>query len=220
MFFFFSFGDLLLELYGLKLLTSKGVYEPSEDSFLAIEALSKVISEIGQGRHNVSVLDMGCGTGIIGLYAAKSEKVGNVLLVDKNEEAVSIARRNIILNNLESKAKALQSDLFSSVSGVFEILVFNAPYLREEEGEPKEEAEMLSGGKEGVELSLRFLEEAREHLDKKSSLILTSSASNLELLEKGISNLGYALSGKISKSFFMEEIYAFILSSKRQGPRI
>ena len=115
----------------------------------------------------------------------------------------------------------MQSDLFSSVSGVFEILVFNAPYLREEEGEPKEEAEMLSGGKEGVELSLRFLEEAREHLDKKSSLILTaSSASNLELLEKGISNLGYALSGKISKSFFMEEIYAFILSSKRQGPRI
>ncbi|MGC8547510.1 MAG: HemK2/MTQ2 family protein methyltransferase [Candidatus Micrarchaeia archaeon] len=204
----------MLELYGLRIKTNDKVYEPAEDSFLALKAMSKAISELRDNAH-ASVLDMGCGTGLIGLYAAKSRLVEKALLADKSGIAVKLAEENIALNKLESKAKAIRSDLFSSITGFFDIIVFNAPYLKAEEGEPKEEAEMLSGGKEGVELSVRFLKEAKKHMKQDAvTILVTSSLSNMEILYNSISNLGYSIKGKISEHFFFEEITAITLQNK------
>ncbi len=203
----------LLELYGLRIKTNDKVYEPAEDSFLALKALSTAISEL-RGDAHASVLDMGCGTGLIGLYAAKSRLVEKALLADKSGIAVKLAEENIALNKLESKAKAIRSDLFSNITGFFDIIVFNAPYLKAEEGEPREEAEMLSGGKEGVELSIRFLKEAKKHMKQGAlAILVASSLSNMKLLYGSISKLGYSIKGKISERFFFEEITAITLQN-------
>jgi len=203
----------LLELYGLRIKTNDKVYEPAEDSFLALKALSTAISEL-RGDAHASVLDMGCGTGLIGLYAAKSRLVEKALLADKSDIAVKLAEENIALNKLESKAKAIRSDLFSNITGFFDIIVFNAPYLKAEEGEPREEAEMLSGGKEGVELSIRFLKEAKKHMKQGAlAILVASSLSNMKLLYGSISKLGYSIKGKISERFFFEEITAITLQN-------
>ncbi|MGC8628900.1 MAG: HemK2/MTQ2 family protein methyltransferase [Candidatus Micrarchaeia archaeon] len=201
----------LLELYGLKLNTSEQVYEPAEDTFLGIEALEKAIT-LSKSK-NLKMLDMGCGTGIIGLYASSKPEISDVVLADINPVAVALAKENIQANSVE-KAHAVESDLFSNIDGIFDILAFNAPYLREEQERNKDpyESLMVSGGEEGVEVSIKFIDEAEKHVHKGSLVIITaSSLSNLDKLDEAIRKHGYVVSEKLARHYFFEDIIAMIL---------
>ncbi|MEM3240960.1 MAG: methyltransferase [Candidatus Micrarchaeaceae archaeon] len=202
----------LYKFNGIILNTIDKAYEPEDDTFLVIEALNKCLNEMEKsGIKEIRVLDMGTGTGIIGLFAAKSSVVSKVVLVDKSDDAVAIAKENTALNNkLKQKCTVIKSDLFENVNGYFEIIAFNAPYLRRDPKEPVHEAEMLSGGDEGVELSLEFLKEAKSHLTPNGAVVLSASSfGNLEKLLKQANNYGYVLKAKIAKHVFFEDIIAF-----------
>lgn len=71
-------------------------------------------------------LDMGSGTGIQGIVAAK--KGCTVTFADKNPEAVKCSRLNAKLNGVHGTF--VVSDLFSDVKGKFNTIVFDPPYLR------------------------------------------------------------------------------------------
>jgi len=131
----------------IKIEVDEGVYPPSEDSYLLLQYL-----DIGKEK----MLEIGTGTGIIALHAAK--KGADVTAVDKNGKAVSNALRNAKANGINMTVK--QSDLFSNVDGRFDVIVFNPPYLPSEETE-----EAWEGGREGIEIAERFLSEAPEHLN-------------------------------------------------------
>ena len=73
------------------------------------------------------VLDWGTGYGIIGLAASKLAKEGQVEMIDINERAVGLAKKNIEANNIPN-AKAYQSNGFENVKGVFDIIVSNPPF--------------------------------------------------------------------------------------------
>ncbi|RLI28489.1 MAG: hypothetical protein DRO46_03920, partial [Candidatus Hecatellales archaeon] len=79
------------------------VYEPSDDSFLLAESL-KV-------RKGERVLDLGCGSGFLGLLAAA--RGSSVVAVDINPEAIRATRENAEANGLASRVEARQGDLFS-----------------------------------------------------------------------------------------------------------
>ena len=87
-------------------------------------------------RSNVSltVLDMGCGTGFLGLIAATHKNVTEVFLCDINKSAVSLAERIFNLNKEKISAQChfMQSDLFSNVpkEKAFDALVFNTTSRR------------------------------------------------------------------------------------------
>ena len=100
----------------IKIKVNCGVYPPSEDSYLLIECI-----DVGKEK----VLEIGTGTGIIALHAAKNGAV--VTTVDKNQKAVKNARGNAEKNGINIDIK--QSDLFSSVDGMFDVIIFNPPYL-------------------------------------------------------------------------------------------
>ncbi len=82
------------------------IYEPQEDSFL----LEKQVKKYALGR----VLDLGTGSGIQALAAAKNKLVWEVVAVDINPDAVNFVGERA--NNSESKKiRTLVSDLFSKV---------------------------------------------------------------------------------------------------------
>ncbi len=195
--------------FGIEIKLDSRVYEPAEDTELAMTALSRLLEQSAGG---LRVLDMGCGTGIIGIFAAKSEKTRQVVLADISEAAVELARENVLHAGVEKKARVIRSNLFSNVQGVFDIIVFNAPYLPEDPEESPEEAMMLSGGREGVELSIRFLMEALHHLKSHSYTVLVSSSlSNQKLLQETYKKFGYTPEFEIRKHIFFEEITATVL---------
>ena len=118
----------------LDISVATSVYIPAEDSFLLADYASKQ-----KGR----ILEIGCGSGIVSLSAAAANRANEVIGVDINPAAVECATKNAEKNHLKN-CKFLQSDLFANVSGKFNVILFNPPYL------PTTEAERLPGKDENA----------------------------------------------------------------------
>jgi 16S rRNA (guanine1207-N2)-methyltransferase len=75
------------------------------------------------------VLDLGCGTGLAGLVAARRAPEGQVILVDADIRAVRSARRTLEANGIEN-ARALLSDGSSVLNGCepFDVVIANPPF--------------------------------------------------------------------------------------------
>ncbi|GEN35286.1 class I SAM-dependent methyltransferase [Aneurinibacillus danicus] len=106
-----------------RFITDRGVFSKNRIDFgsvLLIEAM-----EIKDG---MDVLDVGCGYGPIGMAAATLSPSGNVLMVDVNERAVSLANRNISLNAIQN-AQAIVSDRLTAVPSdrKFDVILTNPP---------------------------------------------------------------------------------------------
>ncbi len=134
------------------------IYEPQEDSFL----LQKYVRKYAFGK----VLDMGTGSGIQAVTAR--EQGAEVLAVDIDLESVERVRKLGI--------KAVVSDLFSHVHGMFDVIIFNPPYLPEDEDEDEASRRVTTGGKMGYELLERFLSDAKKHLNEGGKILLVCSS--------------------------------------------
>lgn len=182
---------------------SPEVYSPSDDSFL----LLKVV-EVEEGQR---LLDMGCGTGLIGLHAAKMGAV--VTASDINPHALDCVRRSAAKNNL--KIDIVRSDLFENIVGEFDVISFNPPYLPGESRSTSWVERSWSGGDEGNEASLRFLEQAWRHLAPGGRIyMIASSLGGLRSILK-VSRDRYDAEMLEERHMFFESIYAYRLVPKR-----
>ncbi len=149
--------------YGIRLELHPDVYEPAEDTFLLAETV-----EVNPGE---MALDVGTGTGIIALLMARKAK--RVLGVDVNPKALELAKKNALLNGIRNVEFRL-SDLFENVSGRFDVIAFNAPYLPGEQEEVIDLA--LVGGERGREIIDRFIREVPDYLTEKGRVYLVQSS--------------------------------------------
>ena len=116
------------------------------------------------------VLDMGCGSGVIGLSLAAARPDWQVTLADVSGDALELAAENA--KALETgNATFVQSDLFASIPGTFGGIVANLPYVPEaDRGSLSREvlhdpALALFSGDEGLDLIRRFIPEAWDRLE-------------------------------------------------------
>jgi release factor glutamine methyltransferase len=80
-------------------------------------------------RPGMRVLDMGTGSGIVGLRAATAG--ATVVAVDINPAAARCARINALLNGVEDRMTVREGDLFEPVAGErFDLVAFNPPFYR------------------------------------------------------------------------------------------
>ncbi|WP_297089740.1 HemK2/MTQ2 family protein methyltransferase [Thermococcus sp.] len=180
--------------YGIKLRLHPQVYEPAEDTFLLAENLAVKGGEVA--------LDVGTGTGLIALLMARKARF--VLGVDINPLAVELARENARLNGIKNVEFRL-SDLFENVSGKFDAITFNAPYLP---GEPEEPIDLaLVGGKTGREVLDRFIKEVPEYLNPGGVVqIVQSSITGVEKTLKLLEKAGLAAKVAAKRHVFFEDI--------------
>lgn len=164
------------------------VYSPAEDTYL----LASVLPDDLEGKR---CMEIGTGSGYIAEEIAKKNPE-KVTAVDINSEAVKEASER--LKDFEN-TEIFVSDLFDSVKGKFDVIVFNPPYLPGETSEIGDE-EIWSGGKKGREVTERFLERVQDYLTEEGKVyFIVSSLSDLEL--DGFEVLG-------SRKLWFETIYA------------
>jgi release factor glutamine methyltransferase len=114
------------------------------------------------------ILDMGCGSGVLGLSLAADFPKAEVTLADVSPDALDLARENAEFTELS--VSFVQSDLFSALPGdqSFELIVANLPYVPDaEELAPEvrhDPALALFGGADGMDLIRRFIPEAAKRL--------------------------------------------------------
>jgi len=116
---------------------SEGVYPPSEDTELLLESM-----KIHSGER---VLDMGTGSGILAIEAAR--RGGVVTAADISETALECSQKNAERNGVE--IQCILSDLFENVNGAFDVILFNPPYLPKEDWSSREKGDRTwdGGGK-------------------------------------------------------------------------
>jgi len=111
-----------------------------------------------------SVVDVGCGSGVIGLSLAAEWLESEVTLVDISRDALALARENAEAIGLGSgRVEIVEGDLLSGLEGPFDLVVANLPYIALEEtgaleAEVSHDPELaLVGGPRGTELIIRLI---------------------------------------------------------------
>ena len=120
---------------------------------------------------NPHVLDMGCGSGVLGLTLAADLPGSQATLADLSPDALDLARENAALLEIRN-ATFVESDLFSALAGrTFDLIAANLPYVPETDRPTlsKEVAHdpalALFGGPDGLDLIRRFIPQAKGHLN-------------------------------------------------------
>lgn len=189
----------MLEYNGINYYTDPKVYEPAEDTFLLVENL--------QMERKDRILEIGTGTGIIAIKAARNARM--VIATDINPSALQCATKNIIANkvfNIELR----NGDLFDPVKGEkFDVIIFNTPYL------PTSEDEMTGddlnnawdGGSDGREVIDRFIADLPPHLNAGGKVqMLQSSLSDINKTLGKLEELGLEASVTAKEKLFFEEV--------------
>lgn len=125
------------------------------------------------------VLELCTGGGSLALAMAQAQPHWAVSALDLSPEALQLAAENAALNGLSGRVRWLHSDLFAAVQGErFDLIVANPPYLSQDEyaALPAEyacEPELaLPSGHDGLDLTLRMLAEAPDHLTDNGLLVV------------------------------------------------
>ena len=177
-------------------------YIAQEDSFLLAEQVKKH----AQGN----CLDMGTGSAIQALAAEK--QASKIIAVDIDKKVIDFCKKNI----KNKKIKFIQSDLFKKITGKFDTIIFNPPYLPKLKGESKQLARKISGGKKGYELLERFLNKSSDYLKPSGKIIiLFSSLTNKHKIDEIIKNNLLESELVSAKKLFFETLYVYLIQKSK-----
>ena len=113
--------------YGRIFKVNPHVLIPRADTETLIEtALSKI-----NVHDHTEILDLGCGTGIVGITIALERPLSKVALIDQSKDAIQNTKENQSLHQV-TNTKIQKSDWFSALDQKrFDVILSNPPYLEE-----------------------------------------------------------------------------------------
>ena len=135
------------------------------------------------------VLEIGTGSGCIAVSIAEAFSDIEVVATDISRDAIDVAKRNTKEYGLEQQVEIIESDLFENVSGVFDLIITNPPYVPDEImlDLPKEyshEPHMaLAAGEKGLDFITRILHDAPHFLTNDGIVIIEAGVAS-ENMEK------------------------------------
>lgn len=143
------------------------------------------------------ILDLCCGAGVIGMLAKYRHPQAEVVLADNDQNARAVAEINLTRAAMEDSAiETLDSDGFSTVSGTFDWILCNPPYVAAAEMETiaeeyrHEPRNALVCGVDGLDLTRRVLRDAADFLSEDGVLVL-EVGGNWPILEVAYPDIGF-----------------------------
>ena len=158
-----------VNFYGLKFIVNKNVLIPRFETEELVEQVVEYTKDLNKDK--IKILDLGCGSGAIGLTLKSILKDSEVTLVDISKEALEVAKLNA--NNLNLDVTFIESDWFSNVKlEQYDIIVSNPPYIRTDEEieeivKNNEPSLALYGGVDGLDCYRKILANIKPYLNDK-----------------------------------------------------
>ena len=146
---------------------------------------------------NIKTLDLGTGSGF----------------QSKNLINLGIKRENITASDINNyaikeagklKINVIKSDLFGKLKSKFDLIIFNPPYLPENDYDKEKDT---TGGKKGDEIIVSFIKDLKKHLNKNGVCFLLTSSLTPNTWKKEIKKQKLKIKKIKTKNIFFERLY-------------
>ncbi len=138
-----------------------------------------------------SGLDLCSGSGCLGIMMAHSFQNAIIDLVDLSEKALQVAEININHYGLNDRTELIQSDLFDALKDKkYDLIISNPPYVNQSSVDSfpmeflKEPSMALGSGEDGLDHTIRIINEAKRYLNDDGILIVEIGHNKEVLLNK------------------------------------
>ena len=155
------------EFMKLNFFVDENVLIPRQDTEILVEEVIK----IAQKTNAKKILDLCTGSGAIAVSLAKYLPEVEITAVDISNEALKIAKKNAISNQVENQITFISSDMFTNLNDEkFDIIVSNPPYIKRnvieslDEEVKKEPYIALDGGEDGLYFYKKIIKESYQYL--------------------------------------------------------
>ena len=178
------------DFMGLRFQVSEYVLIPRQDTEILVEEAMRYLHD------GMRILDLCTGSGCILLsllhYSNDCEGVG----VDISQEALQVAAQNAEL--LGIRADFLKSDLYEKVTGKFDLLVSNPPYIERaviptlmEEVREYDPYIALDGGEDGLDFYRRIIGGAQDYLNRGGQILMEIGSGQAKAVSELLSEAGF-----------------------------
>ena len=186
------------EFFGVPLEITPDVLIPRPDSEILVEAGIRLFA----GRNgSPRILDLCAGSGCIGVALAVRMPGARVILVDNDRKALSVCRRNVQKNRLDTRVMCIEADAAQKppmLMGKFDLLVCNAPYVPTAEigtldGSVKdyEPYQALDGGADGLDVIRPVIALWKSVLKDSGSIMLEIGEGQSETVQDLLAKAGF-----------------------------
>ena len=185
------------EFYGRRFKVSKDVLSPRPETEMLVDAALELL----KGKPSPRIIDLGTGSGAIIISILAETKIVRGVAVDLSKTALEIAKENAAVHNVADCLTLLQGSWLDPVSGPFDIILSNPPYITAAAiGELDKEVKgfdpdlALSGGEDGLTAYRAIIAKAGNYLSPDGILLFEigydqgSSVSDL-LFEAGFTDI-------------------------------
>ena len=114
---------------GIKCYIDERVLIPRFETEELVDNTIKYINEYF--TEPVEIIDLGTGSGVIGLTLEQKVSTKSVDLIDISKEALEVTKRNCA--NLNSKANIIENDMLNNITKKYDIIISNPPYIKDDE---------------------------------------------------------------------------------------
>ncbi|QKV20204.1 peptide chain release factor N(5)-glutamine methyltransferase [Oricola thermophila] len=146
------------EFYGLPLQLTAATLVPRPDTETLVDLVLPLVRNRVARNGHCRILDMGTGSGAIALALLAEVSRATATGTDISAEALMVAQANASLLGLADRFTAIRSDWFEEVTGQFELIVSNPPYIRSDDipgldpdVREHDPLQALDGGRDGLD---------------------------------------------------------------------
>jgi release factor glutamine methyltransferase len=181
-----------VEFCGLTFLSDRRAMVPRPETEELVELVQFSILD-----PRSAILDVGTGSGVIALSLAEKFPEANIVAIDVSDDALALAQENADRLDLSSRLRFLKSRLLEDVSGAFDLIVANLPYISTQDRhslsrEVLHDPEIaLFAGERGDELVRELIDEAPTRLRPGGMLALEIGLGQSEALLLALTEKNY-----------------------------
>lgn len=177
-------------------IVNEHVLIPRNDTEVLVETVDQLLNSKSFESRSVSLLDLCCGSGCIGISLKLYHDNVNLALCDISKDALEVASRN--LKKYQLDAALLESDLFTNVKEQYSIIVCNPPYIERDviptlmpEVKDYEPMQALDGGVSGLDFYQAILADVHQYLNRDGYLFFEIGYNQGQAVSGLMKNAGF-----------------------------
>jgi release factor glutamine methyltransferase len=184
------------EFFNIELTVAPGVLIPRPETELLVELVIDFLDSAGHQITAPKILDLGTGSGAIGLTLAKNIPRSQVTCVDISSEALAIAQKNATLLGLNT-IQFYQGSWFDALTDQFDVIVSNPPYIPAGDqhlsmGDLRfEPSSALTDHDDGLSAYRQIFQQAPAHLKRDGLIVVEHGYDQSEAVCQLLSNGQY-----------------------------